>query len=351
MKLGVISLGGKSSRLIMEESKKYFSEVVDINIKKIDVHASSKGIIAMYDGTKLQDFDCVYIRGSHKYSMLQRAITESLQHKCYLPIIPSGFTNGHNKYFTLIELQKKNIPIPQSYVAANIEAAKKILKKAHYPLVIKIPEGTHGKGVLFADSIGSAKSIADSLEIFKQPYIIQEYIETNATDIRAIVIGNKVMAAMIRKAEKFENRANIHQGGVGIAHELDDQAEDIAVRSAMAIGADICAVDMLESDKVYVIEVNLSPGLEGITNATNKNIGGMIAEYLFKKAKEYKNSVNNSEISKILSDNQDSQEIITNLKIQSGVIKLPSIVSKVSGFKNEEEVSIISKKGRILIKR
>ena len=88
----------------------------------------------------------------------------------------------------------EKIPIPTTYLAATTTGAKKLLEHVHYPIIMKIPSGTQGRGIMFADSITSAKSILDTLEVFKQPYIIQEYIETNATDLRVLVLGDKFVS-------------------------------------------------------------------------------------------------------------------------------------------------------------
>jgi len=199
MKLAIISLGGKSSGMVLEEAKKYCTKVDFLNVKEIEVHADSKDIGILYKGTPLEKYDCIYIRGSYKYLLLQRSLTTALQNDVYMPIAPSAFTIGHNKLLTLIELQKKNIPIPKTYLAITTNSAKKILEQVHYPVIMKIPFGTHGKGVMFADSLAAAKSLLDALEVFKQPYIIQEYVGTKGreiSDIRAIVVGGEVVAAM-----------------------------------------------------------------------------------------------------------------------------------------------------------
>ena len=200
MKLAVISLGGQSSKSIAEESRSYFSSVSELSIRSIEVHTTLNGSQVLCDGESLSSFDCVYVRGSYKYALLQQAISEVLYKKTYLPLHPSSFPLGHNKFLTLLELQKYNVPVPASYFAGNIKSARKVLESAHYPIIMKLSTGTQGVGVMMADSVSSARSILDTLEVFNQPYLIQEYIETNATDIRIIVAGDKVVAAMKRKA-------------------------------------------------------------------------------------------------------------------------------------------------------
>lgn len=340
MKLAIISLNGKSSRAILEECKQLFQTADAINIKKIEVHSTNKGLEVIYEGKSLPNYDCIYIRGSHKYSLLQRSITRALQQKSFMPTLPKAFTFGHNKFLTTIELQRKQVPIPRTYFAATDETAKKLLDKINYPIIIKIPSGTQGKGVMVAESPESARPIIDILSVFKQPYIIQEYVETNATDIRAIVAGNKVIVAMKRKASRQEIRANIHVGGTGQPYELDHDTEQIAINAAKAIGAKICAVDLLNGGNPVVIEVNLSPGLQ-ISQITGKNIAKLIASYLFEKTKKFKENKNIS----------NSKQLITNLDIKAGIIKLPKVITALSELTTDDEVTIKVDKNKITINK
>lgn len=357
MKLGIISLGGKSSHMILKEAKKYFKDTIHLDIRQTEVHAGSKGEGVLYEGKPIDKYDAIYIRGSYKYEFLQRALTTALFYDTYMPIPPRTFTLAHNKFLTLLELQKNKLDIPTTYIAATTESAKKLLEKVNYPIIMKLPSGTQGKGVMFADSISSAKSVLDTLEVFKQPYLIQEYIDTSGTDIRAIVVGDKVIASMRRKAVPDELRANIHMGGKGICCELDYDTEKLAVKSAKAIGADICAVDILEGAKPVVIEINLSPGLQGITEATKKNVAGEIAEYLAAKAKEFNETRTSGSYGEIIKDlelgskNGKTKEIITNLNIKAGIIKLPKLITDITKFDADDEVVLTVKEGKLEIKR
>ncbi len=359
MKLAIISLGGESAKNILKEAKTYFKKTDLLNLKETEVHVDSKKIQVLYKEKPIEDYDCIYIRGSYKYSLLQRSLTRALHHKTYMPINPAAFTIGHNKFLTLLELQKNKIPLPKTYLAATTKAAKKLLEKIHYPIIMKIPEGTHGKGVMFADSESSARSMIDTLEIFKQPYILQEYVETGATDIRTIVAGDKVIACMKRKAPLTEMRANIHAGGKGQPYELDYDTEQIAIKAAHAIGAEICAIDILETGKKsMVIEINLSPGLKGITSVTKKNIAKDIAKFLAKETKQFIASAQKTGYSKIMQElelesknNKETKEILTSLNVKEGIIKLPKIISKISKLKSDDEVIIKIDKGKIEIKK
>ncbi len=357
MRFGLISLGAESSRRISKEAKSYFRIVKQIKLKDLEVHTTQKEIEVMHKGQPLEDFDCLYLRGSYKYALLQRAITAARIPSTYMPLQSESFTIGHDKFITALELKKAKVNIPTTYLAATTKAAKKLLENVNYPIIMKIPSGTQGKGVMFADSISSAKSILDTLEVFKQPYIIQEYIETNATDIRALVIGNKVVAAMRRKAVGDELRANIHLGAIGTACELDYDTEQLALRSAEAVKAEICAVDILEGTKPVVIEVNLSPGLKGLTKATKKNLPKIVAKYLSNKTEEFLKKQKGKDVTDMIkrveteAKNGKIKEMLSNLNIKAGMIKLPSVITEITGFKDDEEVIFIAEKGKLEIKK
>lgn len=354
-KLAVISLKGESSNKIVEEAKKYFDEVDHLNIKKIEVNAE-KELNVLYEGQQIKKYDCVYIRGSFRYSLLQRSISGALQGKCYMPIEPKAFTLAHNKFLTLLELQKKKVLIPKSSLAATDEEAKKTLKTLKFPIIIKTPTGSQGKGVMFAESESSAKSMIDALGTFKQPYILQEYIETDATDIRAIVLGDKVVASMKRKGASEDARSNISIGGKGIPYELDFDTEQTALRAAKAIGAEVCAIDILESGKSYVLEVNLSPGLK-ISKIINKNIADILAKFLYEKTKQFKTTKDSLHYNRTMEDiekisqDKNTKGIITTPNIKLGIIKLPRIATTLSGFNIDDEIVIKAKKGKITIEK
>ena len=358
MKAALISLGSKSSQWTAEEMRKYFGTVETINLKELEVNLGKGKLEVLYNGKKLPEYDCVYAKGSFRYAPLLQCITESMFNNCYMPIRPEAFTIGHDKLLTHLALQQYEIPMPETYLASSPDAAKKILKKVNYPITIKFPQGTQGKGVMFADSYPSASSMLDAFESLKQPLIIQEFLETGGVDIRAIVVGDKVVASMKRKAVIGEKRANIHAGGKGEACILDAHAKKIAVDTAKSIKAEICAVDMLESVKgPQVIEANLSPGLQGITKATEINVADKIAKFLYEKTKEFKDKGKKVSEKKILEDlgihsmEKSVQQIITNLDIRSNKILLPKVINGIAKFDEKEDIVIKVTNGKVLIEK
>lgn len=346
MKAALISLGSISSKMIAEEMRKYFDIVDELAIEDLEVPLGGTQSGVYYKGKLLEHYDCVYARGSYKYATLLRAVVTHLQTHAVTPHRPAGFTIAHNKVLTHLKLQEHNITQPRTYVAATADAGKKILKNLHYPIVIKLPAGTHGKGVMFADTPESASSLIDALMLLNQPFILQEYIETNGNDLRVIVVGDTIAAAMRRVCAPSEKRANIHSGGHGVPIDIDAQTRNIAVAAAKACGSDICAVDILPSIKgPLVLEVNISPGLQGITKITKINVAEKIAKYLFEKTNKHRG---NDEVVKELAR---PQEIHAKLDFRGNRILLPEVVSVVSKLNSTNDVVIDVEKDKIEIKK
>jgi ribosomal protein S6--L-glutamate ligase len=340
--------------MVVKEMEKYFKVVDDIDLKTIEVNLSSTSLEVLHEGKPLDKYDCVYLKGSFRYEPLLRSIATALNGKSYMPIKPTAFTVGHDKLLTQLDIQQHKISMPTTYISATVDAAKKILKKVNYPIVMKFPHGSHGKGVMFADSYASASSMLDALAALRQPFIIQEYVEASGADIRAIVVGDKVVAAMKRKAEFGEKRANIHIGGTGEPCELDIHTKKLAIKAAEAVGADICAVDILESVKgPTVIEINLSPGLQGITQATKINVADKIAKFLYTKAGELSESGKKETTKDILKEigAESSKEIITNLDFRGNRVLLPEVITNITKFTEKDEFSIKADKGEVSIKK
>jgi len=356
VKAAIISLGSVSSKWTAEAMRKYFDTVDEINIKDIEINVSGKTSQILCKGKPLDKYDCIFAKGSFRYAPLLRAITSILLKDTYMPIGPSAFTSVHDKILTQLVLQINNIPMPRTYLSSTIAASKQILEKMNYPIIMKFPQGTQGKGVMVADSYASASSMLDALSALKQPFLIQEYVETGGTDIRAIVIGEKVVAAMKRRATKDEKRANIHAGGVGETLEMDSLMKKIAIDTAKALNAEICAVDILENVKgPVVIEANLSPGLQGITKTTKIDIADCIAKHLYTRTLELKESKKDKAASNILTDlgiaNGKKKELITNVDMRGTRILLPEVITKASKLSEKDDVQITAAEGKIVLKK
>lgn len=349
----IISLGSKSSLMLGEAMEEYFDQVEMIDLKEIEVSLGKEGGV-FYKGEPLKNYDCVYLKGSFRYANLLRSIAMMLENKtAYMPLSASAFTIAHNKVLTHLVLQKHNIAMPKTYISSTTEAAKEVLKRVKYPIVMKLPEGTQGKGVMFAESISSASSMLDALGALRQPFIIQEYVETWGSDVRVLVAGDKAVAAMRRKAQKEEKRANIHAGGSGESIELDRTTRKLAIEAAKALKADICGVDILEGALgPLVIEANISPGLQGISKVCGAKVAGEIAGFLFRKTEEalgLKEEMKQAEAVKEILKDEAEEEIITSLDFRGEKILLPGIVARMTGFEETKEYTIKAEKGKVVI--
>ncbi len=358
MKAALISLGSTSSKWTAEAMRKYFDEVVEIDIRHIEVNIGRDGNKVLYKGEELGKYDCVFGKGSFRYAELMASITSIYDKKCYMPIEQGSFTIVHDKLLTHLDLQKHNIPMPLTYISATVQAARAILQKVNYPIIMKFPKGTQGKGVMVADSYAGASSLLDALDSLKQPFIIQEFIETDGSDIRALVIGDKVVASMARRAKGDEKRANLHAGGKGEAVTLDAHTKKIAVDTAKVLGADICGVDILESHRgPLVIEANISPGLQGITKVTGVDVADKIAKFLYLKTKDFVEDKKDKKTQKIMGDlgigngKEEKKQLITTLDLRGNRLLLPELMTNVTKFNDKDEVVLEARKGELIIKK
>jgi ribosomal protein S6--L-glutamate ligase len=359
MKAAIISLGSVSSKLTAESMRKYFDQVDELNLKKIEISFTGKKQEILYEGKVLEDYDAIYAKGSYRFANLLSALTSLLWKESYMPINASAFNIAHDKLLSQLKMNSAKIPMPETFLASTIVDAKNILKKMSYPIIMKFPKGTQGKGVMFAESYASASSILDALSVLKQPVIIQEYIETSSTDIRAIVVGKEVVAAYRRLGCVEEKRANFHQGALGEPVELDDSVKATAVAAAKAIKAEICGVDILEGSKGHVvIEVNISPGLQGITKFTKIDVADKIAKFLYEKTKDRKTRTTDIKTKSLLMDmgiedstnNDECSEIIILPELRGTRLLLPEVITKKTKFNDKSEVTIKFSKGFLEIK-
>jgi ribosomal protein S6--L-glutamate ligase len=195
----------------------------------------------------------------------------------------TGIANSRDKLRSLQILSRFDIGIPPTeFVRDKDDVLPAIERVGGAPVIIKLLEGTQGVGVILAESVKMAQAIIETLQSTKQNVLVQKFVnESRGRDIRAFVIGDRVVAAMRRVAQGDEFRSNVHRGGQVEATELDPVYEETAVRAAQIIGLRIAGVDMLEAASgPSVMEVNSSPGLEGIENATQRDVAGAIVDYI-----------------------------------------------------------------------
>jgi ribosomal protein S6--L-glutamate ligase len=195
----------------------------------------------------------------------------------------TSITRSRDKLRCLQILSRSGIGLPVTSYAHSTKMTEKLIKMVGgAPCVIKLLEGTQGKGVILADTNKGAESIIDGFRQMKAHFLVQEFIkESNGCDIRAFVIGDKVVASMMRRAKEGEFRSNLHRGGSAIPVIISDEEARVAVNAAKALGLNVAGVDLLRSSRgPLVLEVNSSPGLQGIETSTGLDIANMIIEYI-----------------------------------------------------------------------
>ncbi len=194
-----------------------------------------------------------------------------------------GIINSRDKLRSLQILSRHHIGIPRTaFVRDRKDVIPAIESVGGAPVIIKLIEGTQGIGVLLAESMKTAESIIELLQSQKQNVLVQKFVaESKGKDIRAFVVGDRVVAAMRRIAQGQEFRSNVHRGGISEAVELDHQYKETAVRAAQILGLQVAGVDILEGKNgPQIMEVNSSPGLEAIETCTDLDVAGAVIDYI-----------------------------------------------------------------------
>jgi ribosomal protein S6--L-glutamate ligase len=242
-----------------------------------------------YNGAKLTGYDAVIPRIGASITFYGMAVLRQFEMMGVFPLNESvAIGRSRDKLRSMQLLARDGIGLPVTTFAHDPKQTEEVLKLAGgAPIVIKLLEGTQGIGVVLADTDRSAKSVVEAFRGAGVNILMQEFIkEAGGTDIRAIVIGGKVVAAMKRTGAEGEFRSNLHRGGSAQVVRLSSEERATAARAAKSLGLNACGVDMLRANHGPVImEVNSSPGLEGVENATGLDIAGKMIEYLEKNAK------------------------------------------------------------------
>ena len=286
MKLAILSrnLGCYSTRRLREAAEQRGHRVKVLDTLKFTIDLQ-KGEPDLYFRRKqLSDYDAVLPRiGASITSFGTALVRQFEQMDVFCANSSSGIANSRDKLRSLQILSKHHIGIPRTTFATDKkDILPAIQRVGGAPVIIKLLEGTQGIGVLLAESEKSAEAIVELLQSQKQNVLIQKFIsESKGRDIRAFVVGDQVVAAMRRVAQGQEFRSNVHRGGKTELVVLDEHYCETAVRTAQIMGLRVAGVDMLEGqDGPQVMEVNSSPGLEGIERCTQLDIAGSIVDYI-----------------------------------------------------------------------
>ncbi len=251
--------------------------------------AASSPTVHYRGGELLPHFDAVIPRIGASNTFYGTAVLRHMETMGMYALNESiAIARSRDKFRSLQLLARKGIAMPLTGFAQSPDNTEDLIRMVGgAPLVIKLLEGTQGKGVVLADSHQSAVSIINAFKEMRANILVQEYIqESRGTDIRCFVIGDKVVAAMKRQAKEGEFRANVHQGGKALKVKLSPQERAVAIAAAKTMGLKVAGVDLVRSNHgPLVLEINSSPGLEGIETTTHVNIAGKIIHYIEKHAK------------------------------------------------------------------
>lgn len=286
MQLAILSRSPKAystQRLVMAARDRGHTVQV-FNTLRFAIDLSRAEPDLQYRGKPIADFDAILPRIGASITFYGIAVVRQFeQMDVYTPNTATGIANSRDKLRAIQILSRHDIGIPATaFVRDRADVLPAIERVGGAPVVIKLLEGTQGIGVILAPDTKVAEAVIETLQSTRQNVLIQRFVaESMGRDIRALVVGDRVVAAMRRRALPGEFRSNVHRGGTVEAIELNAEYEKIAVEAAQIMGLRVAGVDMLESDHgPLVMEVNSSPGLEGIEQASELDVAGAIVDYV-----------------------------------------------------------------------
>jgi ribosomal protein S6--L-glutamate ligase len=294
MKIGILSRNKNlySTRRLIEAAEERGHEVHVLDVLRCYMNITSHRPSIHYKGEELSGFDAVIPRIGASVTFYGTAVLRQFEMMGVYPLNESvAITRSRDKLRSLQLLARKGIGLPVTGFAHSPDDIQDMMKMVGgAPSVIKLLEGTQGIGVVLAETKKAAESVIEAFMGLKTNILIQEFIkESGGTDIRCFVVGGRVVAAMKRQGAEGEFRSNIHRGGSATLVRLTPEERSTAVRAAKITGLNVCGVDILRSNHgPLVMEVNSSPGLQGIEATTEKDVAGMIISFIEKNAKPHK---------------------------------------------------------------
>ncbi|MDH5765375.1 MAG: 30S ribosomal protein S6--L-glutamate ligase [Gammaproteobacteria bacterium] len=294
MKIAILSRNKKlySTRRLVEACEQHGHEPMVVDVLRSYMNIASSKPEAHFKGEELPDFDAVIPRIGASVTFYGTAVLRQFEMMGSFPLNESvAISRSRDKLRSLQLLSRKGIGLPQTGFAHNPDDIQDLITMVGgTPLVVKLLEGTQGIGVVLAETKKAAESVIEAFMGLKVNILVQEYIkEANGADIRCLVVGNKVVAAMKRQAQVGEFRSNLHRGGSASLIKITPAERATAIKAAKVMGLNVAGVDILRSQRgPLVMEVNSSPGLEGIEKATGKDVASMIVEFIEKNARPHK---------------------------------------------------------------
>ena len=291
MKIGILSIvnANYSTKRLSEEAKKRGHDVKVIKYKNCYLSLDDKHPDVYYNGKKLTGFDAIIPRIANYMTRYGCAVVRQFEMQgVWTSATSVAITRSRDKLRAAQILAKYDVDTPKTFVSRNTSDIDDLIEQIGLPVIIKLARGTHGNGVILADTRKAAKSALQAFYLYNEDgtnVMLQEYIKESAgTDIRAFVVGNKVIASMQRESLDDDFRSNLHQGGQGTPIVLTPEEKKVALKAAKAMGLHICGVDLMRSNRgPLVLEVNASPGF-GIEKVTGKDVASKIIDYVEQNA-------------------------------------------------------------------
>ncbi|WP_114194109.1 30S ribosomal protein S6--L-glutamate ligase [Edaphovirga cremea] len=291
MKIAILSRDGSlySCKRLREaaESRGHQIEIIDPLSCYMNINPAEPTV--HYEGRKLDKYHAVIPRIGSAITFYGTAVLRQFEMLGSFPLNESvAITRARDKLRSLQLLAREGIDLPiTGFAHSPDDTADLIALVGGAPLVVKLVEGTQGIGVVLAETRQAAESVIDAFRGLNAHILVQEYIrEAQGCDIRCLVIGKRVVAAIERQAKAGEFRSNLHRGGTACKVQITEQERNIAIQAVTTLGLDIAGVDILRANRgPLVMEVNASPGLEGVETTTGLDIAGMMIDYIELRAK------------------------------------------------------------------
>jgi ribosomal protein S6--L-glutamate ligase len=291
MRIAILSKGSGnySTKRLKEEAVARGHEVRIINYAKCYLAIEKSNPVIRYKGKDLKDFDAVIPRiaaGLTKYgtSVVRQFETQG----AFATGSSIAIVRSRDKLRSTQLLARQGVGIPKTVFARETADLDDVIEQAGgTPLIIKVARGTHGNGVVLAETKKAAQAVMQAFYVEGVSFLVQEFVKESAgTDIRVVVVGGKVVASVKRQSLDDDFRSNLHQGGQGVQVTLTAEERRTAIKAAKAVGLSVCGVDMMRSERgPLVLEVNSSPGLWSVETVTGYNVAGRIIEYVEQNAK------------------------------------------------------------------
>ena len=299
MHLAILSRNANlySTKRLVQAAEQRGHRVTVIDVLKCNLLMEKRNPGIYYQNGYVTDVDGVIPRIGASVTFYGTAVVRQFEMKKVFSAVESqALVRSRDKLRSLQILSRAGLGLPKTVFTNFARNVDPILETLGTPVVIKILEGTQGLGVVLAENRNAAKSVIEAFHSLKVRIIMQEFIaEAKGADIRAFVVDGKVVGAMKSQAKEGEFRSNLHQGGSASVVRLNAEEKETALRAAKAMGLGVAGVDMLQSKRgPLVMEVNSSPGLEGIEKATGKDIAGKIIQYM--ERNQFRNGIQKDRI-------------------------------------------------------